>query len=115
MKPLQLITNSYWDEFQGEPQEIRGIKRLAYAMIVRSILDSKGHISAFPEMSGSHGQAKEIVRTSIEWLLKSENIEPPSFFWCCEALNIEPRKLRDYLLSPHNAENIQRFLYSKKS
>ncbi len=111
----RIMITSTWHEFQGDTLEIKGIKRLAHAMIVRAILDSKGLTSGAKFYTKKANQPQEIIRTAIEWLLKSENIEAPSFYWCCEILGIEPDRLRKYLLSPKNNEKIQRFLYSRQA
>lgn len=104
-----------WGEFDVQDTitaDLQGIKRLASALIIRAILDSRG------ELSGTISKEKkkkprEITRSAIEWLLKSDSLIPPSFLWCCSALYINPIALRLRLKTLPNTEGVKRFFYSQ--
>jgi len=105
----------FWDEFEVDTSvnsPVSGIKRLACALIIRAVLDSRGELSGtFPKKSKQN--PRETVRSSIEWLIRSTSDEPPSFYWCCDLLNIDPEAFRTKIKTLPEEDGVKRFFYSR--
>lgn len=64
--------------------------------LVRAVLQS-GLNEAFGFIVGQKHEHAEISRRARGWISR-DDWEPLSFTWCCDALDIHPRVIRDLLL-----------------
>ena len=107
LKPKNTLTP---DPNTEPDDDIKPIKRLASAMILRAVLDIRYELGGVSTLGGQG--ASEVLRSARVWL-RSQEDSPPSFIWCCDILDIEPSVILNATLNLPDSVRLKLYYYTK--